>query len=67
MLLALMLNDSCDSKGLIVFSGVLSFLAEGAIYVALIIFYIFTMNDYNKMDMEALQFFVDKNCSEGPL
>jgi hypothetical protein len=56
-----------ESKGCMIFFGVLSFVAEAGILLALIAFYIINMNDYKKIDVEALQFFVDNNCSEGPL
>jgi hypothetical protein len=47
--------------------GVFYFLVETGLFIALILIYSSTMNDYNILDLDALQFYVDNQCSNGPL
>lgn len=47
--------------------GLFSYFVEIGIYIALIILYASTMMDYNIINTDVLQYYVDNDCSSGPL
>jgi hypothetical protein len=44
-----------------------SFVLESGLFIALIVIYALTLNDFMQIDYSTLQYYSDNACSDGPL